>query len=56
MRLSKFLGYNHSQEFCDHVVNMCSLDNMKKIERERSTDYYGVKWKNSQERLIGDGM
>ena len=53
-KLSKFLGYNESHAFCREVVEMCSLDNMKKLEKNRP-HYYGIEWKEGKEGITREG-
>ena len=51
----KFLGYDGSEDLCHEVVNMCSLENLKRLEKERS-HYYEIAWKEGKGGIAREGM
>ena len=39
-QISQFLGFNHSKEFCEEVVRLVSLENMKAVEQHRMGEFH----------------
>ena len=55
MKISEFLSYKYDAAFCEEIVRMTSLENMKKAEQERPSDFPGTPFRKGQEGIIREG-
>ena len=55
-KVSSFLGCSHSRAFCEEVVRLTSVENMKHVEQQMM-DVNGSRdiWKNGQSGYVNSG-
>ena len=56
IKISTFLSYKYDRAFCEEVVRLTSIENMRKVEQERPCDFTGIPWKKGQEGVIREGL
>ena len=56
MKISEFLGYKRDAAFCEEVVRMTSIENMKKLEQERLLEFNAMYWRKGEEGFVQEGM
>ena len=56
IKISEFLNYKYDEAFCEEVVRLTSVENMKKLEQERPSHFTGIPWKKGQEGITREGL
>ena len=55
-KISDFLKCHHNKRFCDEVVRLVNMENMRSVEQQRKTRFENEFWANGSFGFVRTGM